>query len=661
MAESTELSPQRPEAASQREARGGAFDWSATPLGPPSSWTPALKAAVDAMLGPAAPRPAERIADSIEAALRDGEERLRVALSAGRMGIWRFDLATGAQEWSDRQFEVFGLDPASTAPSRGLFLSLVHPDDRQMVEIGPEQLLPGAGIIDTEFRIIRPDGEIRWITSHSLVRHDRQGNPTEVIGVNWDITGRKRAEEALRHSEEGLRIALEAGRMGTYRFNVRTGIEEWSDGEYELMGVERTNAPPTRELFLSLVHPDDRELVEFTLDDQRPPGASLDSEFRIIRPDGEVRWMSAHARAIFGPDGRPAELIGVNQDITEQKRAQEALRSSEERMREFGEASSDELWIREAESLQLEYLSPAYNHIYGISRQDALRGDNFDSWLELIVPEDRERTAANIERIRAGERVAFEYRIRRPADGEIRWLRDTDFPIRDERGRVARIGGIGQDITELKAAQEHQRFLLAELQHRVRNTLAVIRAIARRTAASSATSEDYASHLEGRIDAFARVQAAATRDPAAGVELGTIVAEELSAAAAREGERIGIEGPPVKLRSKAAEAMGLAVHELATNAVKYGALAARRGRIDVHWGIEAHDGSQVLHFLWQERGLDAPLSPPTRRGFGTEILERTLAYQYRGKTSLNFEPQGLSYEVELPMERIAAHSSNGQR
>jgi PAS domain S-box-containing protein len=625
------------------------FDWSLTPLGPAERWSPELRAAVEAALGTAPSAPATRSPGDAEPALRESEERLRIAMTAGRIGTWVYDLATGAQQWSARQYQIFGVDPSVTAPTRELFLSLVHPDDMHLVELGPEDLLPEAGILDSEFRIIRPDGEIRWLTAHTIVRHDRDESPTEVVGVNWDITDRKRAEEALRDSEAGLRIALEAGRMGTYRFDVKTGIERWSDGEYEMMGIERTDAPPTREQFLSIVHPDDLHLVEFTTDDQRPEGTSLDSEFRIIRPDGEVRWISAHARAIFGSDGRPAELIGVNQDITEQRRAQEALRSSEERLREFGDASSDMLWIRNAEDLQLEYLSPAFERIYGMSRQDVLRGDNFRSWLELVVREDRDRTLAHIEKVRSGERVVFEHRVQRPTDGQIRWLRNTDFPIRGEDGRINRIGGIGQDVTELKAAQEHQKLLLAELQHRVRNTLAVIRSIARRTAATSATPEDYAMHLEGRIDAFARVQAAATRDPAAGVDLATMVAEELLYAAAREGDRVRIEGPGLRLRSKAAETIGLAVHELATNAVKYGALAARHGLLDIRWNI---DGA-TFRLAWREAGLDAPLQPPTRRGFGMEILEKTLAYEFKGRTTITFAPEGLGCEIELPLEAIS--------
>jgi two-component system CheB/CheR fusion protein len=203
----------------------------------------------------------------------------------------------------------------------------------------------------------------------------------------------------------------------------------------------------------------------------------------------------------------------------------------------------------------------------------------------------------------------------------------------------------------LRESESHAKLLLAELQHRVRNTLSVVRAIARRTAETSETVEEYAMHLDGRLDAFARVQAAVTRNPIGGLDLEALVADTLLAHGAHEGDRVGtIRGPRVRLKAKAAETVALAVHELATNAVKYGALSVHKGRIDVCWSLEKVDGLGHVVFRWLERGMDGAAEPPKRKGFGTELIERSLAYELGGKTSLEFDPDGLHCTIILPLD-----------
>jgi two-component system CheB/CheR fusion protein len=205
-------------------------------------------------------------------------------------------------------------------------------------------------------------------------------------------------------------------------------------------------------------------------------------------------------------------------------------------------------------------------------------------------------------------------------------------------------------MRELMRSEERlrQRQLLSELQHRVRNTLGVVRSIARRTAETSETVDEYAMHLDGRLNALARVQAAVTRDPAAGVSLEALVAEELLGYGAHEGEQVSIAGPPVRLQPKAAESLGMAVHELATNAVKYGALARPDGRIDVNWSFQPDGSDRRLVFEWDEHGAP-PSDGPKRRGFGTELLERTLNYELSAETALDFGADGLRCRILLPV------------
>jgi len=221
--------------------------------------------------------------------------------------------------------------------------------------------------------------------------------------------------------------------------------------------------------------------------------------------------------------------------------------------------------------------------------------------------------------------------------------------VRDPRGRVLNWVSVQRDITEQKRAEERQRLLLAELQHRVRNTLGVIRALAWRTAKASGTTEVCAHLLAGRLDVFARVQDAVTRDPLASVDLEALVASELHAQAAQVVEhQVSLSGPPVRLQAKAAETLGLAIHELATNAVEHGALSNTRGRLRVCWRVE----DDWLVFDWIESGAPGPVATRMHGGFGMEVLEKMLAHNLGAITALVFGPEGLRCRVELPFAGV---------
>jgi two-component sensor histidine kinase len=192
----------------------------------------------------------------------------------------------------------------------------------------------------------------------------------------------------------------------------------------------------------------------------------------------------------------------------------------------------------------------------------------------------------------------------------------------------------------------------------VRNTLAVIRSIVRRTTQTSKSVEEYAMHLDGRINAFARVQTAVARDPTAGLDLTELVADELLTYAAHQSEQVRVSGPSVRLKPRAAEMLGLAIHELATNAVKHGALTVPQGRIRVTWRICNGTDLPRLVFEWKECGVPDGAAKRKRRGFGTDLLDRTLTYELKAKTVQTFEPDGLHCTIELPMtERLVMGSS----
>lgn len=333
----------------------------------------------------------------------------------------------------------------------------------------------------------------------------------------------------------------------------------------------------------------------------------------------------------------------------ERARAETRLRESEERFAQFAAASSGGLWVRDAASLSMEYVSPAIGTIYGVA-PEAILGE-VEKWAAIIVPDDRDIALEHLASAQRGEAVVHEFRIQRPSDHAFRWIRNTDFPL-GGNGQMRRIGGIAEDVTEAKLAVEHQAVLLAELQHRVRNIMAVIRAITARTAERAESVQSYGDLMMGRLLALARVQALLTHAANVSVGIRGIVLEEVSVQAQHEGQYV-LDGPDVALSPKAAEVMTLAIHELATNALKYGALSVPHGRVTVKWATFEKRGTTWLGFDWTEEGAPERPQPapdvPRRRGFGSELIEGRVPYELKGTGRVTIEPGGARCRLEFPL------------
>lgn len=208
----------------------------------------------------------------------------------------------------------------------------------------------------------------------------------------------------------------------------------------------------------------------------------------------------------------------------------------------------------------------------------------------------------------------------------------------------------------LQLERQQQKLLLSELQHRTRNTLAVVRSIVRRTAAGSATVEEFERHLDGRLGAFARTQAYVTRNLEGGIDLELMVLDELLAHAADGSQHISIEGPPVRLAANVAETISLAIHELTTNAIKHGALRSDRNQLCIVWSLGGTGNDRTLHFSWMEQLADSKLEPPERNGFGTELLDRVMRYELDAEPEIAFKPSGFEYRVAIRLPAGAAKS-----
>ena len=310
----------------------------------------------------------------------------------------------------------------------------------------------------------------------------------------------------------------------------------------------------------------------------------------------------------------------------------------------FADTSTDVLWISDPRSGTLDYVSPSFETVWGVGR-DTLTED-VSRFQRYVHPEDRKIIADTVRNVMVEGSRVVEYRIVRPRTGEVRWIRDTGFVIPGIT--PLRLGGIARDITEQHLARARQGRLMFELQDRVRDTLTIMRSLVRRTADHGGTVEDMATHLAGRIDALARTEAALVDDPDVTVDLDSIVREELMAFGIREGSEVSINGDPLALRPSIAQLMTLAVHELATNAVKFGAFSYSRGHLAVRWRLAGEDKPQIV-FEWRETGVPITIEPAPS-SLGAEFLERSLLRRVAAKVDRELTNDGLRCLIEVPLE-----------
>lgn len=324
----------------------------------------------------------------------------------------------------------------------------------------------------------------------------------------------------------------------------------------------------------------------------------------------------------------------------------ERLRESEALFRHLAENAPVLVWVTDAMGAAT-FHSRSWSDFSGRTFESAL---GF-GWLDTVHPDDREHVhevflAANRHR----EPYRVEYRMRR-ADGVYRWMISSGAPRFGEDGCYLGYVGSVLDIDDKRQAEMRQQVLIAELQHRTRNLLAVVRSIAAQTRRGSNSLEQFDERFNARLAALSRVQSLLSRGEGMSVTLAELVEAELGAHGARpDGSQVVVRGPEVELSSKAVQVMALALHELATNAVKYGALTQEPAQVEVTWQLSGATGAPVVTLRWVESGVALPPQAPDKRGFGRQLLEQALPYDLGAETSFGFAPDGVRCEIRLPLD-----------
>ncbi len=487
--------------------------------------------------------------------------------------------------------------------------------------------------------------ENAWFTlSYSPLREE-EGGVAGVLVTVFETTDRVRAVAATRQSEERLRVLLTASSYVVYRMNADWTEMRLLDGR----GFVTDTKLPTEAWLGDYIYPEDHAEVMAAVREAIRTNGVFDLEHRVRRVDGSVGWTHSRAVPLLDENGELADWFGLASDVTARRKAEAArqedqLHATEERFRVIAEnARNYAVLITDPEGRITDWL-PGAQAVFGWTREEAIGQPSTITF----TPEDRALNVPERQIRRAHDHGrAGDVRWHRRADGGRVFIEGTVTALHDTEGGIRGYLKIGQDVTERREAENRQRLLLFELQHRVRNILAVVRSIARRTGDTSTTVAQYRAHLDGRIAALARTQALLTRRTGAGVDLQTLVRDELVAQAAQPYQTT-CGGPDVVLAPKAAEILTLAIHELATNSTKYGALADPAGRVEVGWTLEDRGALPWLSFDWEEHGVAVDATPKCS-GFGTELITRRAPYELQGHGTIAVRPTGAVINIEFPI------------
>ncbi len=368
---------------------------------------------------------------------------------------------------------------------------------------------------------------------------------------------------------------------------------------------------------------------------------------------GTPRWWDVTVTLIRDADGKPDRLLSVSRDITESRDADLAVRESEARFKTFAQAMPNQVWSATPDG-QLDWFNEQVFAYSGLKIAD-LAGNK---WAQMVHPDDI-GPAAEIwsKALEAGKQYQVEFRLRR-SDGAWRWHIARALPIKDAAGTITRWIGTNTDIDDQKAAEAQQHLLARELEHRMKNTMAMVGAIANQTFRTAATKEEARTIFDARLRALNQAHDVLVASSWASALMSVVVDGALAAHRTSEG-RIHVAGPAVVLSAKQALSLSLALHELATNATKYGALSVPGGTIDVSWDCTAPGTDVMLRFTWREYG-GPTVSVPSRRGFGSRLIESTLSSDFGTSVKVEYLTQGVVCSFQTRLSDLA-HAAEQQK
>jgi PAS domain S-box-containing protein len=453
---------------------------------------------------------------------------------------------------------------------------------------------------------------------------------------------RGRGEAALRETEERYRLAARATNDAIWDWDLAAGCIRWSESLTTLFGYAEVETNGS--WWKDHIHPDDRERVvndiQAVIADSREHWSA---EYRFLRADGSEAYVFDRGYVIRDGHGRAIRMIGAMLDLTERRQGEAALQASEEFTRRILESSTDCIKVLDANA-RLRFMSPGGLRVMEVDDFGAIEGCD---WRDFWSGPDHEKAREAVRTALGGGNARFQGHTP-TMKGRPRWWDVAVTPITRSNGTVDKLLSVSRDITETKQAEEHQRLLINELNHRVKNTLATVQSIVSQTLRRAETLDQAQVAFEARLFALSRAHDVLTRENWEGANLREIVAEAVAPYSNAREDRLHLHGPDVRLQPRMALALAMALQELATNAVKYGALSNEAGEVRIQWTLDRTKAPPCLHLRWEERG-GPPVQAPKRRGFGTRLIERSLALDLDGDVHIEFAATGVVCTVDAPL------------
>jgi PAS domain S-box-containing protein len=465
----------------------------------------------------------------------------------------------------------------------------------------------------------------------------------DIAERTWIAVEKARAEKDASETDARFRMIAESLPALVWIIDLKLELTYTNDRWLSFSGLAPSEA--LGDSWMRWVHPDDLARVVEDMKTVRENASSYSTEMRYRSAEGVYRWHMVQAAPMRDADGNLQGWIGTSVDIHDLKETEEALRANQQQLRMALEAAKMGDWSWKANSKRI-IMSDRAAEIFGLPSGSSIMRDELH---DRIHPADRAHVLGTIQKaFEDRKQYHVEYRIIRAGEGAPAWIAAQGQPIYNADGSIKGTTGVFQDITERKHAEERQQLLIRELHHRVKNTLATVQAIVGSTARTATSIDDFYQGFVGRIVSLARTHNLLTEDLWQKADLHELIQTELGPYEDETRNRILIEGPPIELPSEAAVPIGMAIHELTTNAAKHGALSTFGGQVEVRWRIDQGGDRPMLHFAWAENG-GPRVTTPARQGFGSRLLQRVLTTQLQAQVSMDFQEKGINFRMVMPV------------